>query len=56
MLSQGIDLRVFHVPGVHNEIADVLSRLQNDLLASSHPQLVISAFQPPQPALGAAEL
>ena len=56
VMSQGIDLRVFHVPGVHNEIADALSRLQNDLLASSHPELVISAFQPPRPALGAAEL
>ena len=56
VLSQGIDLRVFHVPGVHNEIADALSRLQNDLLASSHPELVISAFQPPRPMLGAAKL
>ena len=56
VLHQGIDLRVFHVPGVHNEIADVVSYCQNDLLAASHPELVISAFQPPRPALGAAEL
>ena len=47
VMSQGIDLRVFHVPGVHNEIADAVSRLQNDLLAALHPELVISAFQPP---------
>ena len=56
VLSQGINLRVFHVPRVYNKIADVLSCLQNDLLASSHPELVISAFQPPRPVLGAAEL
>ena len=24
VLSQGIDLRVFHLPGVHNEIADAI--------------------------------
>ena len=56
VLSRGIDLRVFHVPGVHNEIADALSRLQNDQLASAHPELVISTFQPPQVTLGAAGL
>jgi hypothetical protein len=47
---------VFHVPGVHNEMADALSHLQNDQLASLHPELVISAFQPPQSTLGAAGL
>ena len=56
VLSLGIDLRVFHVPEMYNEIADALFRCQNDLLASSHPELVISAFQPPQPVLGAARL
>ena len=47
VLSQGFDFRVFHVPGVHNEIADALSCLQNDQLAISHPELVILPFQPP---------
>ena len=56
VLRQGIDLRVFHVPGVHNEIADAVSHLQNDLLTALHPELVIFAFQPPRPALGAAQL
>ena len=32
------------------------SHLQNDLLAFSYPELVISGFQPPQPVLGAVEL
>ena len=56
VLSQGFDFRVFHVPDVHNEIADALSHLQNDQLAISHPELVILPFQPPRPALGAAGL
>ena len=55
-LSRGIDLQVFHVPEVHNEIADVLSRLQNGQLASSHPELVILTFQPARVTLGAAGL
>ena len=56
VLSQGFDFRMFHVPGVHNEVADALSRLQNDQLCISHPELVILPFQPPRPALGAAGL
>ena len=55
-LNRGIDLQVFHVPGVQNEIANALSRLQNGQLASSYPELVISTFQPPPVMLGAARL
>ena len=47
ILTQAFDFRVFHVPSIHNEIADVLSHLQNDQLTSSHPELVILLFQPP---------
>ena len=47
VLTQGFDFRVFHVPGVHNEVADALSCLQNDQLTISHPELVILPFQPP---------
>ena len=56
VFSQGFDFRVFHVPGVHNEVADALSRLQNDQLSISHPELVILSFQPPQPMLRAGGL
>ena len=47
VLSQGFNSGVFHIPGIHNEIADALSCLQNDQLTSFHPKLVILPFQPP---------
>ena len=56
VLSCGIDLQVFHAPGVHNEIANALSHLQNDQLTSLHSEVVILTFQPPQVTLGAARL
>ena len=54
VLDQGFDFRVFHVPGIHNQVADSLSRLQNAQLEASHLEMLISAFQPPGTALGAA--
>ena len=56
LLSWGINLWVFYVLGVRNEITDVLSHLQNCQLTSSHLELVISTFQPPWVALGVARL
>ena len=56
VLRQELDFWVFHVPGVHNAVADALSHLQNAQLAASHPELTISTFQPPQLVLGAAGL
>ena len=54
VLDQGFDFRVFHVPGIHNQVADSLSCLQNAQLAASHPEMLISTFQPPRRRLGAA--
>ena len=45
-LRQELDFRVFHVPGVHNAVADALSRLQNAQLAASHPELTYRPFNP----------
>jgi hypothetical protein len=55
VLGRSIDLRVFHVPGVHNTVADHLSRWKNDEARKASPGLVISSFQPPRNALGASK-
>ncbi|KAG2738748.1 DNA/RNA polymerase [Suillus brevipes Sb2] len=55
VLDGYIDLRVFHVPGVHNTVADHLSRWKNDEARLASPGLIISSFQPPRNALGAAK-
>ena len=47
VLDQGFDFQVFHVPGIHNQVAHSLSCLQNVQLAASYPEMLISAFQPP---------
>ncbi|KAG2147613.1 hypothetical protein DEU56DRAFT_730826 [Suillus clintonianus] len=53
ILEGDIDLRVFHVPGVHNTVADHLSHWQNNEAREASPGLVISSFQPPRNTLGA---
>jgi hypothetical protein len=55
ILDSQIDLRVFHVPGVHNEVADHLSRWKNDEAREVSPGLIISSFQPPRNTLGAVK-
>jgi len=55
ILDVDIDLRVFHVPGVHNSVADHLSRWRNDEAREASPGLIISSFQPPRNALGASK-
>jgi hypothetical protein len=52
-LSHNIDLRVLHVAGKRNTVADAISRqnfVSTKLLA---PGLAINPFEPPQDALGA---
>jgi hypothetical protein len=51
-----VQLRVFHVPGVQNGIADALSRFDNDRALSLNNKLRISAFLPPQLTMGATTL
>lgn len=55
-ISNKLDLRVLHVPGVENEVADAISRRNFGKALRLVPELQISLFQPPQRAtLGAAE-
>ena len=55
LLSTEIDLRVLHVLGENNEVADALSRCQFTSALDRAPELRISPFQPPQWTLGAAK-
>ncbi|KIK61188.1 hypothetical protein GYMLUDRAFT_166761 [Collybiopsis luxurians FD-317 M1] len=50
-----IDLRVIHIPGSENSVADALSRSQFALARSLRPGIRIQKFQPPHLPLGAAE-
>ena len=52
LIAHGISLRVVHVPGDDNGIADALSRFENDRARSLCPGLAISNFEPPREALG----
>ena len=45
-------LRVVHIPGEDNGIADALSRFDNARAFTACPSLSISTFQPPRVALG----
>ena len=54
-LANELDLRVLHVPGEQNVVADALSRCLFSVALDSAPQLKISPFQPPQWTLGAAK-
>ena len=54
LIKHNISLRVVHIPGVDNIIADSLSRFENTKAIASCPGLSISSFQPPRLALGSA--
>lgn len=53
LLETHIDLRVWHIPGVHNTIADALSRRLLSLVRQYRPDLAIYHFIPPLVTLGA---
>jgi hypothetical protein len=53
LITRGIDLRVVHLAGENNNVADALSRFQNDNACSLVPGLSILPFTPPQDTLGA---
>jgi hypothetical protein len=53
ILSSGVLLRVFHIPGQSNVIADGLSCFNNLSVWRAVPQLAIWNFQPPHLTLGA---
>lgn len=52
LIKFNISLRVVHVPGVDNVIADCLSRFENTKALAACPGLSISLFQPPRLAMG----
>jgi hypothetical protein len=53
MINFKFEVRVVHVPGVDNIVADALSRFNNAYALRLVPDLVISTFQPPLGMLGA---
>lgn len=55
ILASHVDLRVFHVAGIHNTVADCLSRWKNEDAVQVSPGLTISPFQPPRNTLGASK-
>jgi hypothetical protein len=52
LIKHNISLRVIHIPGVDNGVADSLSRFENDRALSLSPGLTISEFEPPRVTLG----
>ena len=54
LITENIDLRVLHIPGEQNEVADALSRKRFDIARHLQPGLEIEPFQPPRLTLGAA--
>ena len=52
LIKYNISLRVVHVPGVNNIIADALSRFENTRAISECPDLQISTFEPPRITMG----
>ena len=51
-IKHNISLRVVHVPGVDNIVADSLSRFENTKALAACPGLTISTFQPPHLTMG----
>ena len=52
LIKHDISLRVVHVHGVDNSVADSLSRFENTKAIAECPGLSISSFQPPRVVLG----
>lgn len=54
-LFYAIDLRVYHVPGIKNPIADAISRFDSEKLHLLVPGATIRNFEPPRLPLGELE-
>ena len=54
-INHSTSIRVFHIPGDFNIVADALSRFKNHLASNAAPGLVILPFQPPRLTLGASK-
>ncbi|KAJ7081228.1 hypothetical protein C8R44DRAFT_895100 [Mycena epipterygia] len=55
LVAHHVDLRVLHIPGEDNKVADAISREIFILAYTIIPDLIITAFQPPQCTMGAAK-
>ncbi|PBK81850.1 hypothetical protein ARMGADRAFT_947599, partial [Armillaria gallica] len=55
MISHSIDLRVLHIPGSENDVADALSHSQFSRALDLVPRLIILPFKPPHDVLGASK-
>ena len=55
LISTGIDLRVWHIPGAANVVADALSRQLFHVLLQYVPDLQLCTFLPPQLPLGVVQ-
>lgn len=53
MMESGVDVRVVHIPGSDNTVADALSRSLFDVARRIRSNLKISIFKPPRDELGA---
>ncbi|KAF9543880.1 hypothetical protein CPC08DRAFT_649764 [Agrocybe pediades] len=56
IIEQQLHLRVLHIAGADNTVADALSRVRFDIALELVPDLTINAFLPPPWTLGAVEL
>ena len=56
LLKHHISLRVVHVPGIDNIVADALSRFENKRALAACQGLKISTFQPPRLTMGQGEI
>ncbi|KAH9853372.1 hypothetical protein C2E23DRAFT_714215, partial [Lenzites betulinus] len=52
LIEHNVDLRVDHIPGEHNVIADALSRRKFELVYTLIPNIDLLPFTPPRDALG----
>jgi hypothetical protein len=55
LIEHDVDLRVLHIRGDDNTVADAISRSNFSLVHSLFPELMLTPFQPPQCVLGAAK-
>ncbi|KAL1739560.1 hypothetical protein HDZ31DRAFT_7286, partial [Schizophyllum fasciatum] len=53
LLNSDCELRVFHIPGADNPVADALSRFDNQRAVLLAPGIKIRTFLPPQLTKGA---
>lgn len=52
LMESGMDVRVWHIPGSENTVADALSRQLFHVVRHYEPRLKIATFEPPRLLLG----